>query len=184
MRAILPSAGNRRVLCLTALLAVLGVLALPAAGLGDLPKKPSCSALTPALLKSSFGFTFSAHAIAKQHRTTTLQHLACTYRSKDGELSIAYNRYTSASAARAHYASVRRSLIKQGNDSSGMGITQLLPLVKLRGLGDMAFRSTDGTVVEFVDGVDSVTLEHGFADVTPRVTREMVALAGYVERHG
>jgi hypothetical protein len=178
------NAAAARKLSVATLLLVVSVLALPVAASADLPAKPTCSRVTSKLLKSTFRYSFSAHPTAKAHHTKTLQHLGCTYRSPDGDLTIAYNRYESAAAARAHYTSVRRSLIKQGNNDSGMGITQLLPLIKLRGLGDMALRSTDGTVVEFVDGVDSVTLEHGFADLTPRVTREMVALAAYVDHHG
>lgn len=167
-----------------AVLLVAGLLVLPSVASADLPRAPACSNVTSKLLKSTFGFSFSAHPTSRERRTNTLQHLACTYRSAEGDLSIAYNRYSSDAAARAHYASVRKSLIRQGNDSSGMTITQLLPLIKLRGIGDMAFRSTDGTVLEFVDGVDSVTIEHGFADLTRRTTRRMVALAGYVDRHG
>jgi hypothetical protein len=114
-----------------------------------------------------------------------VQHLGCTYRSADGDLTIAYNRYSSGQAALAHYTSVKKELIRQGNnDSSGMTVTELLPLIRLRGIGDKALRSTDGTVVEFVDGVDSVTIEHGFADLNRRTTRGMVALAGYVDHRG
>jgi hypothetical protein len=173
-----------RTLSVASLVLAVGVLALPLTASADLSKKPACSTVTATLLKSTFGYSFSAHPTSKAHQTKTLQHLVCTYRSGQGDLSIEYDRYSSGKAARAHYDSFRKSLIRQGNSDSGMTVTQLLPLVKLRGLGDIAFRSTDGTVVEFVDGADSVTIENGFAELDLRMTRKMVALARYVDGHG
>ncbi len=168
----------------TTLLLVLGVLAMPFAASADLPKKPACSAVTSTLLKSTFKFSFSTHWTSKEHQTKTLQHLACNYTSAEGDLSIDYNRYSSDKAARAHYNSVRRSLIRQGKNEPPDTITQLLPLIKLHDIGEMAFRSTDGTVVQFVDGVDSVTIENGFADLSHQEVREMVAFAVHIDRHG
>lgn len=164
---------------------VVGVLVLASAASASLPTKPECSDVTSTVLQSTFSFSFSTHWTSKGHRAKTVDHLGCVYRSADGALSIDYNRYLSAAAARAHYVTVRKSLTRRGNaGASSMSVTQLLPLVELRGVGDVALRSTDGTVIEFVDGVDSVTIEHGFADISPRTTRAMVALAGYVDHHG
>lgn len=164
------------------LLIAAGVLAAPITASADLPKLPACSRVASTLLKSTFGFSFSSRPTAKEQRTKTFDHLRCTYTSRSGDLSVDYYRYTSDNAARAHYVAVKTSLIRQGNN--GSGITQLLPLIKLHGIGDIALRSTDGTVVEFVDGIDCVELEHGFANVTPQTTRGMVALATYIDRHG
>jgi hypothetical protein len=175
---------NPRSLLAVTLLLVVGVMALPSAASADLPKKPACAAVTATQLKSTFKFSFSSHWTSKEHHTTTLQQLACNYRSAEGDLSIDYYRYSSDKAARAHFSSVRKALIRQGNNGSPDSIVQLLPLIKLRGIGTMALRSTDGTVVEFVNGVDSVTIENGFADLTSRTVREMVAFARYVDLHG
>lgn len=168
-----------------AVLLLLTAVVLPSTSSANLPRKPACSAVTATLLKSTFGFSFSSHPSSTSKQGKTVQHLGCTYRSADGDLTIAYNRYSSGQAALAHYTSVKKELIRQGNnDSSGMTVTELLPLIRLRGIGDKALRSTDGTVVEFVDGVDSVTIEHGLADLNRRTTRGMVALAGYVDHRG
>jgi hypothetical protein len=175
---------NPRTLSAVTVLLVAGVLTLPSAASASLPKKPACSDVSSTLLKSTFGFSFSTHWTSKEHHTATLQRLACTYRSADGDLSIAYSRYPSDTAARARYSSARRSLIRQGNNEPPDAMTQLLPLVKLRGIGDLALRGTDGTVVQFGDGAYFVTIENGFADLNSRTTRKMVALARYVDSHG
>jgi hypothetical protein len=167
------------------LLLVVAASALPAAASADLPKRPSCADVSPALLKSTFGFSFSIHAISKEHQSKKLQHLDCDYRGAAGDLSLVYKRYSSDKAARADFSSVRKSLIRRGKAEAADSFVQLLPLSKLRGVGDMAFRSDDGTVLQFVDGVDSVTIENGFPLDTPiRIIRGMVALAKYVDRHG
>ncbi len=160
-----------------------GAMALPSVASADLPRKPACSNVTAQQLKSTFGFSFSSRPSSTERETKTLHHLGCTYRSSEGNLSISYNRYSSSAAARAHFSAVKRSLIRQANNGISDGVTQLLPLVKLRGLGDLALRSTDGTVVEFVDGIDGVTIRNGFADVGPQEVRKMVVFAGYVDEH-
>lgn len=173
-----------RTFAVASLLLVAGALALPGAVPAKLPKKPACTDVSAALLKRTFGFSFSKHGRSRRHDTRSVRHLACVYRSSAGELSITYDRYPSVAAARAHYVSFRKALIRRGNAEPPDAMTQLLPLVKLPDIGDAAFRSTDGTVVEFVDGVATVTLEHGFAQLTPRVTRAMVSLAEHVDRRG
>jgi hypothetical protein len=176
-----------RTLAVISLALAAGVLALPSAASANLPTKPSCSAVARTLLRSTFGYSFPRYPTSKQHHTKTLQRLVCTYHSgrggKDGDLSIEYYRYSSNNAARAHYSSIRKRLIRQGNNQSMDVISQVLPLIKLRGICDMALRTDDGTTVQFVEGVDFVTIDNGFADINSRTISGMVALASYVDRH-
>jgi hypothetical protein len=174
----------RRHTIAASLLIAIAALAAPIPASADLPNKPACSALTGALLKSRFGFTFSNRSSSQEHHTPAVDHLSCRYTSRDGDLTIAYNRYSSDRAARSRYSSDKKSLIRRGNGGSGLTINQILPLIKLHGIGDMALRSTDGTIVEFTDGIDCVRIENGFAAINSRTTREIVALATYVDRNG
>lgn len=160
------------------------VLALPGSASADLPRKPACSQVTAKLLKSTFGSTFAERPTATEHRTGTVDHLRCIYSSLDGDLEIDYFRYSSDTAARAHFAAVKRSLIRRGNNQAIDTVTQLLPLVTVRGIGDMALRSTDGSVIEFVDGIDTVTIENGFADLSLQTTAKSVVFAKRVDSHG
>jgi len=177
----MTTARLRALLC-TGLALAIGVLALPLTASANLPKKPACSAVTAKQLKSAFGYSFS-HPTAKAHQTKTMQRLVCTYTSDQGDLSIEYDTLLSNKAARARYAAVQKALIREANNTPVDIPTQLLPLLPVGGLGDTALRSTDGTVVAFVDGVDCVTIENGFAEIDRRMTRKMVAFAHYVDGH-
>jgi hypothetical protein len=149
------------------------------------PKKPACSDPTAKQLKSMFGFSFSRHPTAKRHQTKAVRHLECTWSSADpGDLTIDYDRYSSVATARAQYRSDRRALIREGKNQPPDIPSQLLPLINVRGIGDLALRSTDGTVIEFVDGIDTVRIENGFADLSYRMTLRMLALARYIGAHG